>query len=289
MYATMLMAVDGTDTARHALEQGLVLARSEEARAVIVSVVPSYDGDLRLLGDTSALDAMREPYKAALDRAAARAAEMGVPSETVLLEGDPVEELLDLAQDRNVDCMVLGKRGNFYSDLIPIGSVASKVARLAGSDVLLVPLHKELRPESMLIPYDGSDHAYVAARRALELAMRYGSSVCLATVYELPLEGFAQGPHLGKVFHEKAAETQRPVQDLAEQLGVRNLDVVVRQGMPVHRVLTELIHERDVGLVVMSNVGRGNLHLLLMGKVTERIIGGGAAPVLLARKDNARQ
>ena len=285
MYAGMLIAVDGTEAARHALDQGLTLAKSEEARVVVASVVPSYDGDLRLLGKTDALTAMRVPYEDALDKAVQRAGEMGVAVEAVLAEGDPVEELLVLVETRGADLVVLGKRGNFYSDLVPIGSVASKVARLAGADVLLVPPHKDLRLDRMLIPYDGSRYAHAAARTALTLAARYGSMVCLATVYELPLEGFAQSPHLDKVFHDKAAESQKAVTDLAAELGVRRLEVLVRQGMPVHRVLTEIIHEEDLGLVVMSNAGRGNIHRLLMGKVTERIIGGGAAPVLLARKE----
>jgi len=283
MFRKMLIAVDGTEASRHALEQALTLAKSEEGEVLLTSVVPSYDGDLRLLGDKSALTAMRKPYEQALEQGRALAETAGVRSQALLLEGDPVEELLTAAEEAAVDCIALGKQGSYYSDLIPIGSVAAKIAHLSAADVLLVPTHKDVRVHKILTPFDGSGHARFAADRAIDLAARYGAALYVATVYELPLEGFAQNPNLANIFHDKAVKNQKPVLEAAAAKGLRETKAIVRQGEPAYKAIIEMIREEDIGLVVMSNTGRGNYRLLL-GKVSERVIGSGATPVLLAKK-----
>ena len=287
MYRKMLIAVDGTETSRHALDQALVLARSEESEVTLASVVPSYDGDLRILGDKSALAAMRRPHEEAVAQAVAQAEAQGVRTRSVLAEGDPVEEILALAEKMGADCVALGKRGSYYSDLIPIGSVAAKIARLSGVDVLLVPNHKPLRLDRIVAPLDGSAPSREAGARAVDLAVRYGSFLLLATVYELPLEGFVRNPDLDKAFYDKASGFQRPILDLAERKGVQRVQAVVRQGVPVYRVLTDLIRQEDAGLVVMGTAGRSDFHRLLLGSVAERVVGSGAAPVLLVKKETA--
>jgi nucleotide-binding universal stress UspA family protein len=79
MYKRMVIAVDHSEVSSHALEQSLAWALSEESNVVLVSVVPGYEGDLRLMGDSSILQSMRQPYIQALDRAADRAATWGLP------------------------------------------------------------------------------------------------------------------------------------------------------------------------------------------------------------------
>ncbi|MBU1611471.1 MAG: universal stress protein, partial [Proteobacteria bacterium] len=273
MYSKMLIAVDGTDASRHALKQALMLARTEEASVTLVAVVPAYDGDLRLLGDKRALKSMREPYEQALAAARELAKAEGLSVDAILLEGDPVEKILTAAEQARVDIITLGKRGNYYSDLIPIGSVASKVARMSETDVLLIPPHKNLGLNTILVPFDGSIPAHCAAERGIDIAARYGSVFCLATVYELPLVGFVHDPGLDKKFYDKAVSEQESILLMARAKELLQIKPIIRQGVPVHSVLKELIMEEDIGLVVMSHVGRGNLHHLIMGKVTERLIG----------------
>ena len=285
MYGKMLIAVDGTETSMHALEQALVLARSEESRVTLVSVVPTYDGDLRIMGDKRVLESMRRPNEQALEQGVTLAESKGVGVRAVLAEGDPVEEILTLAEETGADCLALGKRGNFYSDLIPIGSVASKIARLSAMDVLLVPNHKPLRLDRIIAPLDGSAPSLAAGRRAVSLAARYGSALSLVTVYELPIEGFVRNPDMDKAFHDKTTAFQKPLLDLAEEKGARNVQAMIRQGIPVYKVLTEMIRQEDAGLVIMGSAGRSDFHRLLLGSVAERVVGSGAAPVLLVKKE----
>ncbi len=283
MYRKMLIAVDGTDTSAHALNQALNLARSEESAVVLAACIPGYAGDLRILGDKGALAEMRRPYEQALERARETAREQGVRAEAQMLEGDPVEELLGLAERSGADLMALGKRGNYYSDLVPIGSVAAKVIRLAESDVLLVPNHKELGLERIMAPVDGSPASLKAAERAMELAGRYGARLYLPTVYELPLEGFVQSPDMDEQFFKQTEAFQKPLVEKAGARGVRDVQARIVQGAPAFKILLEIIRQEDAGLVVMGASGHGRFSRLLLGSVAECVIGSGAAPVLLAR------
>ncbi|MBG0775153.1 MAG: universal stress protein [Desulfovibrionaceae bacterium] len=284
MYAKTLIAVDGTETGRHALEQALILARSEESRVTLVSVVPGYEGDLRLMGRMRALEPLREPYRKALKDAEALAAAMGIRADAVLAEGDPVEEILALAEDTGADLLCAGKRGSYYADLIPIGTVAAKLARLAECDVLLTPARRTLRLAHIVAPIDGSALSRAAADRASRLAARYGAALTLATVYEMSAEAFAQSPDIIDRFHAEAVQRQAPLIAAARGLGVRDVAGVVRMGTPVYKVLVDIVCEKEAGLVVMGSAGRGDIRRILLGSVAERVIASGEAPVLLVKK-----
>lgn len=287
MYANMLIAVDDSEFSRHALRQALRLAVSEESSVTIVAVVPSYEGDLRFMGSTSALKDMRKPYEKALEDARKTALEAGVNARCLLLDGDPVEQILAKAETTGADCIALGKRGNFYSDLVPIGSVASKVARLAEADVFIVPNHKELCLDRVVVPLDGSSHSMLAAKLGVKIAARYGSLLSLLTVHEIPLEGFVHNPDMDKEFYQRATSVHKPLLQQAAEGGVRRSESVLRQGVPAYGVILEFIRQEACGLVVMGSSGRGQFARLLLGSVAERIIGSGAAPVLLAKKETA--
>ncbi|MGE4506765.1 MAG: universal stress protein, partial [Desulfovibrionaceae bacterium] len=257
MYTKLLIALDDSPCSSHALQQGLTLAASEGAGVELVSVVPAYDGDLRLMGDKRALTAMREPHERVLEAASQRAAAAGVRATATLLEGDPVERILTRAETSGAQLIVLGKCGNCYTDLVPVGSVAAKTARLAEADVLLVPLYKDLRLHHVLAPVDGSPLSLHAAARATGLAASYGSRLSFLTVYELPLEGFVHNPGMDLAFADKTVALHQGRLEKAGPAGAQRAQALVRQGVPAHRLLLEFLREEDCGLVVMGCKGVG--------------------------------
>jgi nucleotide-binding universal stress UspA family protein len=62
----------------------------------------------------------------------------GVQLDHVLRLGDPVQEILDVAQDRQCDVIVMGTRGRTGLGRVLMGSVAEKVVRRAPCPVLTV-------------------------------------------------------------------------------------------------------------------------------------------------------
>jgi nucleotide-binding universal stress UspA family protein len=114
-----LIATDGSPSADEAVELGLGLAVEQEAEVRFVRVVPSPP----LASDSEPLDA-----------ALARARDLGVGAEKMVLVGDPVDEIVADADSQNVDLIVVGSRGR--------GAVAGA---LLGS-VSIGVLHEAMRP-----------------------------------------------------------------------------------------------------------------------------------------------
>jgi nucleotide-binding universal stress UspA family protein len=63
----------------------------------------------------------------------------GPQIETVVLEGKPYREILSLAEDRDVDLIVLNMHGKGVLERAFLGSTAERVVRLAETPVLSVP------------------------------------------------------------------------------------------------------------------------------------------------------
>ena len=105
----ILIAVDETHSSQSALEQGLALAAGEGAEVVVVHVV-SIVGEQFVRND---LKPDRVPDRArtqVLIDAAAAAEAIGVPCTTELLVGYPPAQIAAVADDRDVDLVVVGSR-----------------------------------------------------------------------------------------------------------------------------------------------------------------------------------
>jgi nucleotide-binding universal stress UspA family protein len=148
MYSRILVAVDGSDTAKLALDHALQLAREQRARLRIVHALESVHFLVSLAGgypfDASALlDSMREDGKQALDHAQAQASSAGVEAESALIEGEaPMDRTATIiVQDAlrwDADLIVIGTHGRRGFDRVVLGSVAEALVRIAHVPVLLV-------------------------------------------------------------------------------------------------------------------------------------------------------
>lgn len=115
----VLVATDGSKTARRALDRALALAG---ALGVEVSV-------LTVSGDSSA-------GRRVLDDAVERAERLGVTATPLLHTGDPATEILAAA--RQQDLVVVGNRGMTGGARFLLGSVPHKVSHHVETDLLIV-------------------------------------------------------------------------------------------------------------------------------------------------------
>ena len=133
----ILIATDGSDSGREALDYGLDLARSSHATATVVYVRRA---PRPIVGDPFYQRELTEGLHRADDAlaAAARTAgEFGVQAELEILEGDPATQIIEFARARHVDLIVLGSRnrGPLVSALL--GSVSKDVVAHADRPVLV--------------------------------------------------------------------------------------------------------------------------------------------------------
>ena len=116
-YQTVLVGTDGSDTSFLAVDRAAGLARDAGAKLLIVSAYrPDDDSALAREKDLLGSDAYQlvgsAPAEDNVGRARDRAAKAGQGDvETLVVKGDPVDVLREVAEDRKADLIVVGNRG----------------------------------------------------------------------------------------------------------------------------------------------------------------------------------
>ena len=144
MFASIVVGTDGSQTAQEAVRQAVDLAGRLGARLEIVSAYEPVSG-ARLREEAQQIPAdlqwivnPREDVDATLREAQAVAKEAGVQSETYARQGDPADAILDVAEERGADLIVIGNKGMTGAKRFLLGSVPNKVSHHAPCSVLII-------------------------------------------------------------------------------------------------------------------------------------------------------
>jgi nucleotide-binding universal stress UspA family protein len=153
MFSRILVAVDGSDTSKNALEQAIELAKNLSAKLRIVHVV---DMSWLPIGPELAIDtdAISSARRSAGEKTVAAALKMireaGFEAEAAQIETEtPTQHVAEaIAQEASrwpAELLVLGTHGRRGFQRLILGSVAEKMARLFPGPVMLVPFPKGLQ------------------------------------------------------------------------------------------------------------------------------------------------
>jgi nucleotide-binding universal stress UspA family protein len=134
----ILVAVDDSDASEAAVDESLALADDEGAELVFAHVVG-------ILGEQFMPDG-KEPARvpgpvdtASLEAVKARAVAAGIPCTSELLVGYPPKQLALLADDLDVDLIVVGSRHLKGVKRLALGSTSRALLRESTRPVLVVP------------------------------------------------------------------------------------------------------------------------------------------------------
>jgi len=143
----VLIAVDETPSSQTALEQGLALAAGEDAEVVFVHVV-SIAGEQFVPDDHKPDRVPDGALTQVLVNAETAADAVGVPCTTELLVGYPPAQIAALADELNVDLVVVGSRHLSGVKRFLLGSTSRALIGNSTRPLLVVP---ETVPEPALI------------------------------------------------------------------------------------------------------------------------------------------
>lgn len=136
----ILIATDGSPSAREAVAFGLELAFEQGAEVVFVHVVPAIDVlPMTSFGMPGALShPVSAADRAALEEAAKLASQTGVSARTELLRGTVVDEIVAYADSLDAELIVIGSRAHGPVASALLGSVSQGVLHEARRPVLVV-------------------------------------------------------------------------------------------------------------------------------------------------------
>jgi nucleotide-binding universal stress UspA family protein len=207
-----------------------------------------------------------EGLRAILSRAEA----LGVETEVLLRQREAAHRAILAETERaRPDLIVMGRRGHTGLTDIFLGSVTARIIGLSPVNVLVAPRITPLTFHRLLVATDGSSYSEAAWREALSLAKAWSSQLLAVSVARK--EG-------------DFPETKQILADLqgeANQEGIP-LTALTLQGSP-DMVIVQATQAHKVDLLILGSHGRTGLKRLLMGSVTEQVIGSAPCPVLVVK------
>lgn len=138
MFKNILLGVDGS---AHALKAAKVAGELTRAMQANLCIVAAYDPVPAYLGEPNLLDTIAARQKHADEVLRAALKEVGpTPNEieTEMLEGSAAEVIIEVANARQVDLIVVGSRGLGQLAGLLLGSQSQKIIQHAPCPVLVV-------------------------------------------------------------------------------------------------------------------------------------------------------
>jgi nucleotide-binding universal stress UspA family protein len=130
----VVVGYDGSEPAKRALERAAALAGDRTDILVMAVVEPYPRSGITIPANLDTVEARRRRHD--LDEARALLSGRGLTVKTLQVRGDPARALVEAG--RQADLTIVGSRSLNRLQRLILGSVSSKVARDAASDVLVV-------------------------------------------------------------------------------------------------------------------------------------------------------
>jgi nucleotide-binding universal stress UspA family protein len=148
-------------------------------------------------------------------------------------------------------------------------------------------------PTKILLAFDGSREAELAARTAAELANSTNSELHLITVPDSTYHSLEWHFHGRYETYEEAieavmGETQKVLDELVqkvEELGGGVKEAHPRIGEPPDQAIIHVAEELGIGLIVMGSRGLGGVRRALMGSISESVVRYAHCPVMIVRPE----
>jgi nucleotide-binding universal stress UspA family protein len=264
----LLLATDGSEFSEGAVREGIRLAKTCGAKVTALRVI-EFNPEFEAMAP-DAVEKMETGARNYVDSVKAGADKEGVACEALVRRGvTPHEQIVEEAQKLKTDMIVMGRRGRTGLKRLLMGSVTARVVGHSPVNVLVVPRAAEMKLENVLIATDGSSFSEAAALEAVCIAKDCGGSVVAISVAE----------------DEKAMDAAKAntgnVEEIARKEGV-NVEAMVEKGR-AEEAIVGAAKQKGCDLIVVGSHGRTGVARLLMGSVTERVIGLSESAVLVVK------
>jgi nucleotide-binding universal stress UspA family protein len=273
MTTRVLVPYDGSDQATYAVEYAV--ESFPDATLELLYVIDPYTGMEAV--EYGGTNYQREQTRGeTLLETAIEEHDIADRAEQTVMFGRPVRQILGYATENPINHICMGSHGRDGAARLLLGSVAETVVRRAPvpTSVVRQPI-KDARPESILVPFDGS----APSRRALEHALTTYPDATITALYVLYPSEKAKPAGSGEAAEienwvEQRDDQAASVLDTAEEVAVDvdgSIETASIDGKPASAIV-EYIDDENIGHVVMGSTGRDGLTRLLLGSVAETVV-----------------
>jgi nucleotide-binding universal stress UspA family protein len=324
MFQRILVPLDGSDSSERAIPVAARIAHASGGSIVFMRVVPApaeagtfgagSRGTITMKSEIEASEkelAGAASYLAAI--IAAYADELaGIKTEMDVAAGAASPTIFSTARHEHVDLVVMCSHGETGLKRWVLGSVAQQAVRRSPVPVLVLNEHGMVPPAlyaahclRVLVPLDGSALAEAALEPAAQLiAALADPAQCdlhLLRVVDLPSAygRMKSQAHISDSMQQEARkEAEMYVQAMAERLHETtfatfklHLTWSVAVSTDVAGTIIKLAEQTGSSdgydVIAIATHGRGGLERLVMGSVTEHLLGSTKLPLLIVRPQEA--
>ncbi|HID69843.1 MAG TPA: universal stress protein [Desulfobacterales bacterium] len=270
------LATDGSDYSDGAVQEAIFFGQACGAKIVVLNVIGINTETATSAHSTSM--SIQQKTKEYINNIKKMADDSGIECEVVIEESyQPDKTIVELAYKYNADVIIMGRHGRKGLLKLLVGSMTSKVIGHGFPQVLVAPKDFAITGERILLATDGSDLSQMAAEEVMNITTHCST---LKEAYVLAVA-------------TKEADLDR-AKELAESVCSNNekkeanvsCTPLTAVGRPSD-VIAAVALEKNIDMIVIGGHGKG-LTKLLMGHVTEKVIGRAHCAVLVIekKKDN---
>lgn len=288
MFDRILYPTDVSEGAAQVLDHAIDLAGRHDAELHLLNVADTTINSV-LRVQTEIIDVLEEEGEDTVAEAAERAKSHGVEAVTEVLQGDPFQTIVDYAEQRGMDLIVMPTHGRRGLPRFLLGSVTERVVRRSDVPVMTVQTGDDLSIEypyrNVLVPTDGSACARAALETGIDVTNVEEASLHLLSVIAIASLGADVRSDIQTDMLEQSAEAiLEDASSFAREEGVAPVSEAVDYAPSIHQAILDFIEEHDIDLVVVGTHGRTGLDRYLLGSVTEYLIRTSPIPVLTVRE-----
>jgi len=270
MLQSILLATDFRPASDDALNAATQLATTIGSQVSVLTVMENAPSQLHHLYRRRIGERLMQPLLQSL------AKQQVTVAESMITFGPLANTIVSVAQERDVDLIVIGAGKWTRQDGFSIGPIAEAVITHAPQPVLAVrPGDPQTHFKRILCPVDQSSTSARGLRNAVRLAKVFGGEIIVLSVVP-DVNWLIAAVETGEVVDAKGEYATEWLQEFERFLTSVDLSDVpwkreIRYGMP-HEEIVAAANEHCVDLIVMGATGRTGLVQVLLGSTTRRLL-----------------
>ncbi len=280
-FKNIMVPFDGSELAERALVPALTLAEAILAKVFFIRVAIPLSLNLDPKLYQRIIELRQDEAKQYLRSIQSRFSLSQTDIETQVPVGRAARSIINFAQEKEFDLIVMSSHGRSGVSRWIYGSVANKVLHTAPCAKAIIHPQVIIEPFSIkriLVPLDGSSIAEQALKPALALAEVVSAELLFLRVTTvpqisvLPVPGW---PGLDAVMDAAEQESDAYLQGVQGTIGESPVPTSFRvTDGPAAEDIIDIADSQQVDLIVMCSHGRSGIERWVFGSIAEKVLRG---------------